>query len=319
MIEHREGLEFRVQGRTLSGVVMRYGDISPDHRERFEPRAFAPVPAVPMRLQHDPAMEILPAGGFILNDTDRELTIRADLPAGSAALALTRRGACGGWSVGFHAREERREGGIRVVSKATLVEVSLCDRGSCPAAKAEIRARSGRVLRSRMPYNRKLACECIARSGPGSGGACVPYAKFQRVAGEAMAEAVNDALAEARDVLAIMGEYKRPIASASRGTLRAVSGDDGLDLEIDLPAGAVGDDVVSAHEAAGVIVRPLIDMDRSEFVDTDAGREYTRPYVRAFIVGTTDTKTGWPDPTIDYDGEGRAAPAPRREVRWWLL
>ena len=77
----------------------------------------------------------------------------------------------------------------------------------------------------------------------------------------------------------------------------------------------VGDEVIAANEAAGVIVRPLIDMERSEFTDTDKGRVYSRPHVRAFIVGATDTKEGWPDVTIDYDGD-RAAPERRR--RFWL-
>ena len=65
-----------------------------------------------------------------------------------------------------------------------------------------------------------------------------------------------------------------------------------------------------------MVIRPLIDMDRSEFTDTDAGREYTRPWLRAFIVGATDTKQGWPEVRIDYDGEDRRAAPARRRV--WL-
>ena len=325
-VEHRAGAEFRVSGRTLSGVVMRYGDIAPEHGERFEPGAFAPVPAVPMRLQHDARMEILPAGGFILKDSPRELCIRADLPADSAALALTRRGACGGWSVGFHAREERHESGIRVVSKAALVEVSLCDSGSYPASKAEVRAhraRSGRTLRSKVPYDLDLACECIAKSGQGSGGACIPLARFTKMSGDLMAETIADALGSvdqilnSRDVLAVAGDYKRALGSASRGTLRAKSTDTGLDLEIDIPTGTVGDDLVAAHESSGVILRPLIDMDRSEFVDGARGREYSKPFLKAILVGPTDSKEGWPVPRLEYDGD-RAAPAPERRRRAWL-
>ena len=94
-----------------------------------------------------------------------------------------------------------------------------------------------------------------------------------------------------RDVLVVAGDFKRPLGSVSRGTVRATSTDDGLDVEIDLPVGAIGDEVVAAHEAAGVIVRPLIDFDRSEFTDTDRGREYTKPWVRALLVGATDTKS----------------------------
>ena len=51
--EVRAGLEFRVAGRTLSGRVMTFGDISPEHRERFLPGAFGPAPSAPLNIQHD--------------------------------------------------------------------------------------------------------------------------------------------------------------------------------------------------------------------------------------------------------------------------
>ena len=203
-----------------------------------------------------------------------------------------RRGALSGFSVEFHSRAERRERGIRVIERADLSGLALVDRGAYPQSKAEVRARSGRTLRSKVPYNKRLACECIARGGPGSGAACVPLAKFAKVAGDGMAEAIEAAVAEARDILAVAKDYSKPLASASRGTLRAVSTDDGLDVEIDLPAGALGDDVIAANEAAGIIVRPLIDYDRSVYVDGPDDREVTKPYLRAFLVGATDAARG---------------------------
>ena len=51
--EVRAGLEFRVAGRTLCGTVLRYGDISAEHRECFVPGAFAPLPEVPLNLKRD--------------------------------------------------------------------------------------------------------------------------------------------------------------------------------------------------------------------------------------------------------------------------
>ena len=309
--EVRAGCEFRVAGRTLSGRVMTYGDISPEHRERFLPGAFGPAPSAPLNIQHDHKMIVLGAGDYVLTDTDRALEIRAELSPSSAALELVRRGALNGYSVEFHARAERRESGVRVIERAALVGIGLVDAPSYPGSTAEIRARArgtgktarlkaGRLLRSRIPIDRSLACECLKRGG---GAACIPLARFSRTAGDGMAAAINDALAEARDVLAVMGEYKRPIASASRGTLRAVSTDDGLNIEMDLPAGEVGDAVVAAHEAAGVIVRPLIDFAKSEFVDTDRGREYVKPWLRALLVGVSDQKGGWPDPVIETPGK----------------
>ena len=121
--EVRAGCEFRVAGRTLSGTVLRYGDTSPEHRERFVPGAFSPVPDVPLNVQHDARMRVLDPGAFILTDTERELRIRAELAPDSAALALVRRGALNGYSVEFHARSERREAGVRVIERAALVGI----------------------------------------------------------------------------------------------------------------------------------------------------------------------------------------------------
>ena len=83
--ETRAGCEFRVAGRTLSGVVLRYGDVAPQHRERFLPGALAPVPDVPLNIQHDKSLVVLEAGSFALTDSERMLEVRAELPEGSAA------------------------------------------------------------------------------------------------------------------------------------------------------------------------------------------------------------------------------------------
>ena len=315
--EHRAGCEFRVAGRTLSGIAMRYGDVSSDFRERFVSSAFGAVDRVDVNLQHDRSLVV--ARDALLTDGERELRVRAELPEDSAALKLVRRGALNGFSVEFRSRAESREGDVRVVEKADLVGLALVDRGAYPDSTAEVRARSGRTMRSKVPYDKALACECIAQSGPASGGTCVPLARFTKIAGEGMAEALELAFAEAqRDVLAVAGNFRRPLGSVSKGTLRGRSTDDGLEVEIDLPAGAVGDEIVAANEAAGVIIRPLIDPERSQFVDGPDGREYSEVHLRAFIVGSTDTKAGWPDAIIDYGDPQRAAPERRRRLRRWL-
>ena len=325
-VEHRLAPEFRVSGRTLSGRAILYGDIAPGYNERFQPGAFGDVRTIPVNLQHDSSIILAPDA--LLTDTPRELRVRAELPERSAALALVKRGALSGFSIEFHARQERREAGVRVIEHASLTGLALVDRGAYPQSKAEVRAhraRSGRTLRSKVPYDLDLACECIAKSGPGSGGACIPLARFTKMSGDLMAETIADALGTADqilngpDVLAIAGDYKRALASASRGTLRARSTDDALEIEIDIPAGTVGDELVAVHEGAGTIARPLLDMDKSEFVDTDRGREYSKPHLKAILVGATDSKAGWPDAKIDYDGDRAApAPAPERRRRVWL-
>ena len=320
--EHRLAHEFRVAGRTLTGAAMVYGDVSPDFRERFEPGAFGEVRSIPVNLQHDPSFVVV--RDALLTDSPRELRVRADLPPGSAALALVKRGALNGFSIEFTARSERHEAGVRVVERADLTGLALVDRGAYPAATAEVRARSGRTLRATIPVNRDLQCECIAQGGGGA--ECAAIVRFQAGIAEPMAEMIGRAFEEAqagiagRDVLAVQKDYSNPIASARRGTLRARATGEGVELEADLPAGRVGDDVVAASETAGIVARPLIDYDSPEtrYVDTDAGRVVERAHVRAILVGSTDSRAGWDDARIDYDGEARAAPAPARRRRVWL-
>ena len=139
--EYRAGCEFRAVGRTLTGIVLRYGDTAPEHRERFEAGAFAPVPTVELRLQHDPGIVILASGSFVLTDSPDALEVRAELPERSAVLALVRRGALNGYSFGFHAEAERREGGCRVIERAQLTEISIVDSGAYPGSRPEVRAR----------------------------------------------------------------------------------------------------------------------------------------------------------------------------------
>ncbi|MDD9980193.1 MAG: HK97 family phage prohead protease [Gammaproteobacteria bacterium] len=141
MEAERRYADFRVSGRTLSGRAIPYGEVSPDFAERFLPGAFGPeLPTVPLNLQHDTTIELIPAGGLALTDGPRALEVRAELPEGSAALALVRRGALTGFSVEFHAESERREAGIRVIERARLVGVALVDKPGYPGATAEVRA-----------------------------------------------------------------------------------------------------------------------------------------------------------------------------------
>ena len=323
------GVEVRAEGRRLIGPALVYGDVSPSHRERFEPGAFVLGTGTRyLDVEHDQDRVIAhtAGGGLTLRDTPEALMVEAvlpDIPLANKALDDVRAKRLRGFSIEFAALAETRDAsGIRVVCRAELPGIGLVGSPSYPLSRVEARQRSGRVMRSRIPYNKTLACDCIAKGGAGS--ACVAAAKFSRHAGDLMAEAFNEAN---REVLAIAGNYRRPLGSASRGTVRANSTADGLEIEIDLPAGAIGDEVIAANETAGVIIRPLIDMSRSEFVDTPTGREYRRPHLRALIVGSTDARGGWPDVTIedvlDVPPRGAAAMARAlskmsRRRRVWL-
>ena len=309
--EVRAGCEFRVAGRTLSGVAMRYGDVSPDFRERFMPGAFGAVSTIPINLQHDGAIIVAPDA--LLTDSPRELRVRAELPAGSAALALVRRGALNGFSIEFRAQSERREAGVRVVERADLTGLALVDRGAYPGARAEVRARSGRTIRARIPSEKNLGCRC-------SGAGC-RFARFARFAQDVLAEAIEEGFREgATDALvAAYGSYQNPLASSAKGTVRARVVQGGAEVDIDLPAGPEGDQVLRAAENAGIIVRPYLDADRSRGTveslraagDMDNVMVYETMRIRAIIIAATDEREGWPEPVIvptpGMDGT-RAAP-----------
>ena len=113
-----------------------------------------------------------------------------------------------------------------------------------------------------------------------------------------------------------------PLASRSFGTLRGrILGSGDGEIEIDLPDDAVGVATVAAHEAAGVIVRPHIDV--AEAVSELEGntRVYRTAPIRAFLASATDAREGWPAPSLvpTPDAELASAAEPRaRNRRTWL-
>ena len=137
-VEHRAvaELRFAADGRTVTGVALPYGVVSPTHRERFEAGAFGAPATVPLNLLHD---ETVAVGDARLDDGPRALRFEADIPAGGAVSRLVRDGVVRGASIEFHARGEHREGGIRVVTAADLVGIALVGRPSYPTP-IEVRA-----------------------------------------------------------------------------------------------------------------------------------------------------------------------------------
>ena len=142
--------ELRAEGRRLSGVVMRFGDISPSHRERFEPGAFRMAEAVALNLFHDAMRAVAwqPGGGLELREEDGALRMTADLPpipAADRALARVRTGEAAGLSVEFHAEQERREAGLRVIERARLGGIGLVRAPSYEQSRVEARDRRRRI------------------------------------------------------------------------------------------------------------------------------------------------------------------------------
>ena len=320
--EHRAGCELRVSGRTLSGTVLRYGDLSPEHRERFAPGAFAPVPAVPLNLQHDRTIVLMPAERYALIDSERALEVRAELPADSAALKLVRRGALNGFSVEFHSRSETRESGVRVIERAELVGVALVDEPSYPESAAEIRRRGGGggrgsrggrrgTFRGRVKAGRKVDCRCA----PGD---CLEALFLEGAFDTLTRQQVTES---GRDVLAVVGEYQNAVGSAKRGGVRFWAGQNGdLEFAVDIPDTARGAALMETFETVPVYARPVLDLDASDFDLVDRVATYRSAEVRALTIGPTDASKGWAPLVLGEDGEGpprqREAPEPRRRVLW---
>ena len=314
------GLELRAEGRRLTGVVMKYGDVSPSHRERFEPGALRMAESIHLDWNHDPerAVAWFPGGGLAIENGRDSVTMRAELPpipAADKAIAEIKAGRANGLSVEFRAVKERRDGDIRVIEDAILSGIGIVKAPSYGGSRVEARRRSGRTIRSRVPSDTDLGCTC-------SGAGC----KFARFAKEALEDVFERAFQQfERETVAAYGSYAAPLASVGRGTMRGKMVGDALEVEIDVPAGAAGDAVLAAHEDAGIVVRPFLDADRSEGTpmpreDGQNAMAYSKASVRAFIVSSTDERQGWPEPVLVPTPEELAsASAPRlRGLPRWL-
>lgn len=142
--------ELRVEGRRLTGIAMRYGDISPSHRERFAPGSISFADPVVLDREHnrDVALAWMPDGGLELRDEDDALHLVATLPpipAADGVLDEVRAGKITGLSVDFRALDVTREGGIRVIRKALVRGVGLVRRPSYEASRVEARSARLRV------------------------------------------------------------------------------------------------------------------------------------------------------------------------------
>ena len=133
-------LELRAEGRRLEGTILKYGEISPSHRERFLPGAFSLDPGTTRWLdyRHDRTRILAhtEGGGLILRDSPEALLLEAELPAlplSERALGEIASGALQGLSIEFHADAVRsRDGEIRVVEKANLAGIGLVASPSYP-------------------------------------------------------------------------------------------------------------------------------------------------------------------------------------------
>ena len=287
-MEHRTAGEVRAERRRLTGTALRFGEVSPSWRERFEPGSIRLADAVWLDIEHDRERAVAwhPGGGLELRQDREALRLVADLPpipAADRALHEVRTGRRTGLSIAFDAHGERRENGIRVVTDAVVHGIAITKAPGYSGSRLEARQSTGFSLASFIPAGRRLDCEC-------SGEGC-SYAEFSdAVVGRMMDEAF-----EVKDeLIATFGDYRTPLASKSRGTLRR-AGADGF--EIDVPQSEAGKRVLEAQEAAGVVVRPFLSTSRQTGRKEGETMIYDgdTPELRALVVSSTDKRAGWPE------------------------
>lgn len=302
MLEFRFA-ELRAEGRILTGTAVRYGDIA--RIPGIGPETFRPgsmvFSDVVLNRQHDRRLALARTGGggLTLADSPEALQVRAELPPtreSDDTLTLVRRGVLRGLSTEFRALEEHRENGVRVITRASLSGVAVVDRPAYHDSTVQARVRFdgfGRRLagfRARVPYKRRLGCECQR-------GSCTEVQLEGEVFGETIKQVYEEGI---RDILAVHGNYRNALASAKRGTLALEETTDGLHVEIAREAleTTAGKALVAQMESVPVYARPIVDANDAEFVMKDGVAHYSRARLKGILVGPTDRNDGWPEATI---------------------
>ena len=157
-------LELRAEGRRLEGTILKYGEISPNHQERFLPGAFdlsgGPTRWLDYRHDRTRVLAHTEGGGLTLRDSPDSLLLEAELPAlplSERALDEIASGALSGLSIEFNATQESREREIRVVEKADLAGIGLVASPSYPNSRVETRAAG--TLSTSIPWNHSGTCQ----------------------------------------------------------------------------------------------------------------------------------------------------------------
>ena len=147
-----------VNDRTIHGTIVDYGDtasIAGMFQERILPGALTVREDAILNVQHVRALPLARYGkGMTIEDSDKRMVIRADLPKTTIAddaLANVKAGNLNGFSIEMMVKEDRWSNDtmtLRTVHRATVVGVALVDRPAYPQSSAEARERA---LHTRYP------------------------------------------------------------------------------------------------------------------------------------------------------------------------
>ena len=273
-------VECRLEGRSLHGVALRYNEPARDRPEMFLPGAFQPIGDVTLNLMHDQGRPLASTSGGDLQvrDCSTQLELVASLRSGSAELSLLRRRALRGLSVEFRSLSEHRDSnGLRVISKAELPAIGLVDEGSYNT-QVEVRARMKDAwLSGTISFGKRMQCEC---QGPSCSDVEFEVGAFEP-------------LMEARDILAVGGGgFANVLGSTRRGTLLIDQTKKGLRVGLTNSTTDTARRVIEAAGVADIYVRPLIDLEASEYTDQGTTRVFKTAVTRALLVKPTTSSRG---------------------------
>lgn len=138
--------ELRADGRTLTGVAVRYGDEANiwGGTERILAGALTWGDVI-LNVQHDRGAPLARTGGggLVLEDGAESLTVRAELPRTRAAddvLELVRSGVLRGLSVGMNVKRDRWVEERRTVVEAVIRHIGVVDTPAYPDSAVAARA-----------------------------------------------------------------------------------------------------------------------------------------------------------------------------------
>ena len=297
------------EGRRLSGVAVRYGDVAlvPGiGRESFQRGAFGNLAEADVILtshhERERPLARTGGGGLTLIDGADALEVRADLPDTSEAadtLTLVKSRVLRGFSVEFRALQESVQGGVRVIQSARLARIGVVDTGAYPQSTVEARAKGKgkRWASGALPSDTQAFCECLS--------------------GECDSILVQPgAYTMGADTLALVGRATEAIGSTEAGTLTFRQTEKAMKWSVtDAAKNTAAGQTLTDLAEAGVKVygRPLLDEALSTFSETGRLRTFSRAWIRALLLKpilNDAARLGW-EP-IQFFG----TPEPRRRALW---
>ena len=297
-----------VQGRVLVGLALPFEsetEISPGQFEKFSRNSVRTSGESLLTINHESGRVLAREPDSLKFESRNDgLYIRAQIPKtseGDDILELVRTKTLRALSIDFQSLAERQVGPLRVIDSALISGVSVVSRAAYPQTTLEARAIEGAKIRAAIPFNVPLTCQCHR-------GECdiVSFAP----------NSFDNSLfgPDARNVLAVTGEFKSALAGTQSGGMVITKGRRELKITINQVADTTsGRDLLEQISQKLIVARPsFID---GEFTEVNGVASYSAATLRAIVFSPTDL-TDWQPVRAETRARSPASTARRRKV--WL-